>query len=127
MRRVPGRLALATVLGNAIFAFLTGVSIAAAAAFTRIAYPQTKAFNYDRGLALGVIAGSSCLGMLIPPSNLMILWAILVEESIGHLFHRLQVDHAADRRRVAGRVARGGDGPRQLRFVNRRVFSALQE
>ncbi len=84
--RVPGRLALATVLGNAVFAFLTGVSIAAAAAFTRIAYPQMKAFNYDRGLALGVIAGSSCLGMLIPPSTLMILWAILVEESIGHLF-----------------------------------------
>jgi C4-dicarboxylate transporter, DctM subunit len=86
LRRIPGRLALATVLGNAVFAFLTGVSIAAAAAFTRIAYPQMKAFKYDRGLSLGVIAGSSCLGMLIPPSNLMILWAILVEESIGHLF-----------------------------------------
>ncbi|MDH3196241.1 MAG: TRAP transporter large permease subunit [Hyphomicrobiales bacterium] len=86
VRKIPGRLALATVLGNAVFAFLTGVSIAAAAAFTRIAYPQMKAFNYDRGLSLGVIAGSSCLGMLIPPSNLMILWAILVEESIGRLF-----------------------------------------
>lgn len=86
LSRIPGRLALATVLGNAVFAFLTGVSIAAAAAFTRIAYPQMKAFNYDRGLALGVIAGSSCLGMLIPPSNLMILWAILIEGSIGHIF-----------------------------------------
>lgn len=86
VRRLPGRLALATVLGNAVFAFLTGVSIAAAAAFTRIAYPQMRLFNYDRGLSLGVIAGSSCLGMLIPPSNLMILWAILVEESIGRLF-----------------------------------------
>lgn len=86
VRGIPGRLALATVLGNAVFAFLTGVSIAAAAAFTRIAYPQMKLFNYDRGLSLGVIAGSSCLGMLIPPSNLMILWAILVEESIGRLF-----------------------------------------
>lgn len=86
LKKIPGRLALATVLGNAVFAFLTGVSIAAAAAFTRIAYPQMRAFNYDRGLSLGVIAGSSCLGMLIPPSNLMILWAILVEESIGRLF-----------------------------------------
>lgn len=86
IRGVRGRLALATVLGNAIFAFLTGVSIAAAAAFTRIAYPQMKAMGYDRGTALGVIAGSSCLGMLIPPSNLMILWAILVEASIGRLF-----------------------------------------
>ncbi|MEM8636445.1 MAG: TRAP transporter large permease subunit [Pseudomonadota bacterium] len=86
IRAIPGRLALATVLGNAVFAFLTGVSIAAAAAFTRIAYPQMLKMGYDRGVALGVIAGSSCLGMLIPPSNLMILWAILVEESIGRLF-----------------------------------------
>ncbi len=86
LRRLPGRLALATVAGNAVFAFLTGVSIAAAAAFTRIAYPQMKALGYDRGTALGVIAGSSCLGMLIPPSNLMILWAILIEDSIGRLF-----------------------------------------
>ncbi|AKH98905.1 TRAP-type mannitol/chloroaromatic compound transport system, large permease component [Hoeflea sp. IMCC20628] len=86
LKGVVGRLALATVLGNAVFAFLTGVSIAAAAAFTRIAYPQMRAMGYDRGTALGVIAGSSCLGMLIPPSNLMILWAILVEESIGRLF-----------------------------------------
>ncbi|MBW4709819.1 TRAP transporter large permease subunit [Roseobacter sp. YSTF-M11] len=86
IRAIPGRLALATVLGNAVFAFLTGVSIAAAAAFTRIAYPQMLKLGYDRGVALGVIAGSSCLGMLIPPSNLMILWAILVEESIGRLF-----------------------------------------
>lgn len=86
LKGIRGRLALATVLGNAVFAFLTGVSIAAAAAFTRIAYPQMRALGYQRGNALGVIAGSSCLGMLIPPSNLMILWAILVEESIGRLF-----------------------------------------
>lgn len=86
LRGLPGRLALATVLGNAVFAFLTGVSIAAAAAFTRIAYPQMKRFGYDRPLALAVIAGSSCLGMLIPPSNLMILWAILTEGSIGRIF-----------------------------------------
>lgn len=86
VRRVPGRLAIATILGNAVFSFLSGISIAGAAAFTRIAYPQMKAFNYDRSVALASIAGSSCLGMLIPPSNLMILWAILVEESIGHLF-----------------------------------------
>ncbi len=73
IRRLPGRLAIATVLGNTIFSFVTGVSIASAAAFSRIAYPEMKAFNYRRGFALGAIAGSSCLGMLIPPSVLMIV------------------------------------------------------
>jgi tripartite ATP-independent transporter DctM subunit len=86
IRRLPGRLAVATVLGNAIFSFVTGVSIASAAAFSRIAYPEMKSFGYDRGFALGAIAGSSCLGMLIPPSVLMIVWGILTEQSIGRLF-----------------------------------------
>ncbi len=86
LRRVPARLAIATVLGNTIFSFVTGVSIASAAAFSRIAYPEMKAFRYDRGFALGSIAGSSCLGMLIPPSVLMIVWGILTEQSIGALF-----------------------------------------
>lgn len=86
LRRIPGRLALATVLGNTIFSFVTGVSIASAAAFSRIAYPQMKAFQYHTGFALGAIAGSSCLGMLIPPSVLMIVWGILTEQSIGALF-----------------------------------------
>ncbi|MGE0253937.1 MAG: TRAP transporter large permease [Alphaproteobacteria bacterium] len=84
--RVPGRLALATLLGNAIFAFVTGVSIASAAAFTRIAYPEMVRHNYDKGYALGSIAGSGVLGMLIPPSVLMIIWGILTEQSIGDLF-----------------------------------------
>lgn len=86
VRRLPGRLALATIMGNAVFSFVTGVSIASAATFSRIAYPQMKAFGYHRGYALGTIAGSSCLGMLIPPSVLMIVWGILTEESIGRIF-----------------------------------------
>jgi len=86
LRRLPARLAIATVLGNTIFSFVTGVSIASAAAFSRIAYPEMKAHNYHRGFALGAIAGSSCLGMLIPPSVLMIVWGILTEQSIGRLF-----------------------------------------
>lgn len=86
LRRIPGRLAVATVIGNTIFSFVTGVSIASAAAFSRIAYPQMKAFGYHKGFALGTIAGSSCLGMLIPPSVLMIVWGILTEQSIGRLF-----------------------------------------
>ena len=86
LKRIPGRLAVATVLGNAIFSFVTGVSIASAAAFSRIAYPQMKSFGYHRGFALGTIAGSSCLGMLIPPSVLMIVWGLLTEKSIGQIF-----------------------------------------
>jgi C4-dicarboxylate transporter DctM subunit len=86
LRRIPGRLAVATVLGNAIFSFVTGVSIASAAAFSRIAYPEMTRYGYHRGFALGTIAGSSCLGMLIPPSVLMIVWGLLTEQSIGKIF-----------------------------------------
>lgn len=83
---VPGRLAVATVLSNAVFAFVTGVSIAAAAAFSKIAYPEMKRYGYNASFSLGCISGSACLGMLIPPSVLMIVWAILTELSIGDLF-----------------------------------------
>src|SRR5687767_7502634 len=85
-RIVPGRLAVATVISNAVFAFVTGVSIAAAAAFSRIAYPEMKRHGYEDRFALGCIAGSVCLGMLIPPGVLMIVWAVLAELSIGDLF-----------------------------------------
>jgi C4-dicarboxylate transporter DctM subunit len=69
-----------------LFSFVTGVSIASAAAFSRIAYPEMRRYGYDKGFALGSVAGSSCLGMLIPPSVLMIVWGILTEQSIGQLF-----------------------------------------
>ncbi len=86
IKRVPGRLGVATVLANAVFAFVTGVSIAAAAAFSKIAYPEMRRYGYERKFALGCIAGSACLGMLIPPSVLMIVWGVLTELSIGKLF-----------------------------------------
>ena len=85
-RWMPGRLAVATVFANAVFAFVTGVSIAAAAAFSRIAYPEMKRYGYERKFALGCIAGSACLGMLIPPSVLMIVWGVLTEQAIGKIF-----------------------------------------
>lgn len=85
-RWLPGHLGVATVLANAVFAFVTGVSIAAAAAFARIAYPEMKRYGYERQLALSCVAGSACLGMLIPPSVLLIVWAVLTEQSIGALF-----------------------------------------
>jgi len=83
---LPGRLAAATIVANALFGFVTGVSIAAAAAFSRIAYPEMRRFGYRKDFALGCVAGSACLGMLIPPSVLMIVWAVLTELSIGKLF-----------------------------------------
>jgi C4-dicarboxylate transporter DctM subunit len=84
--RLPGRLALATVGGNAAFGAVTGVSIASAAAFSRIAYPEMMKANYDRGVALGSIAGSASLGMLLPPSILLIIWGVMAQQSIGKLF-----------------------------------------
>ena len=69
-----------------MFAAVTGVSIASAAAFSRIAYPEMKKVGYKQTFALGAVAGSACLGMLIPPSVLLIVWAILTEMSVGALF-----------------------------------------
>lgn len=86
LKRLPGRLAIATIAGNTVFAAVTGVSIAAAAAFSRIAYPEMKKAGYKQTFALGAVAGSACLGMLIPPSVLLIVWAILTELSVGALF-----------------------------------------
>lgn len=86
LKRLPGRLAIATIAGNTVFAAVTGVSIASAAAFSRIAYPEMMKLGYRQTFALGAVAGSACLGMLIPPSILLIIWAILTEMSVGALF-----------------------------------------
>lgn len=86
LKRLPARLAIATIAGNTVFAAVTGVSIASAAAFSRIAYPEMVAVGYRKTFALGSVAGSACLGMLIPPSVLLIVWAILTEMSVGALF-----------------------------------------
>jgi tripartite ATP-independent transporter DctM subunit len=86
MRRLPGRLALATVGGNTVFGAVTGVSIASAATFSRIAYPEMVRAHYNKSVALGSIAGSAALGMLIPPSILLIIWGVVASESIGRLF-----------------------------------------
>ena len=77
---------MATVGGNAVFAAVTGVGVAAAAAFSHVAYPAMREARYSRSFATGCIAGSSVLGLLIPPSVFMIVWAILTEQSVGKLF-----------------------------------------
>lgn len=85
-RKVIGGLGIATVAANAVFAAITGISIASAAVFTQVAVPQMIRCGYRPRFAVGVVAGSSVLGMLIPPSLLMIIYGVLAEVSIGDLF-----------------------------------------
>jgi len=84
--RVLGGLGIATVGANAIFAAITGISIASAAVFAKVAVPEMVRAGHTARFATGVVAGSSVLGMLIPPSLLMILYGILSEQSVGLLF-----------------------------------------
>jgi C4-dicarboxylate transporter DctM subunit len=84
--RIKGGLGVATVAANALFAAVTGVSIASAAVFTKIAVPEMIRLGYRKRFAVGVVAGSSVLGMLIPPSLLLIVYGLLSEQSIGDLF-----------------------------------------
>jgi tripartite ATP-independent transporter DctM subunit len=86
MRRIRGGLGLATVGANAVFAAITGISIASASVFTKVAVPEMIRMGYTPRFATGVVAGSSVLGMLIPPSLLMIVYGVLAEESIGRMF-----------------------------------------
>jgi tripartite ATP-independent transporter DctM subunit len=81
-----GGLGVATVAANAVFAAITGISIAAAAIFTKIAVPEMVRQGYTPKFAVGLTAGSSLLGMLIPPSLLLIIYGVLAEVSIGALF-----------------------------------------
>jgi len=85
-RRLRGGLGIATVAANAVFAAITGISIASAAVFTKVAVPEMLKLGYTPRFATGVVAGSSVLGMLIPPSLLLILYGFLSETSVGQLF-----------------------------------------
>lgn len=85
-RNLLGGLGIATVIANAIFASVTGISIASAAIFSRVAVPQMIDHGYTRRFAAGAVAGTSVLGMLIPPSLLLILYGFVAEVSVGQLF-----------------------------------------
>lgn len=84
--RVRGGLAMATVAANAVFAAIVGSSIASAAAFSKISFEPMTSQGYDRKFSLGTVAGSSVLGMLIPPSLLFIIYGIITGASIGRMF-----------------------------------------
>ncbi|MEE2683826.1 MAG: TRAP transporter large permease subunit [Pseudomonadota bacterium] len=86
LKRLKGGLGVATVAANAAFAAITGVSIASAAVFTRVSVPEMIRFGYKPRFAVGVVAGSSVLGMLIPPSVMLIIYALITEQSVADLF-----------------------------------------
>jgi tripartite ATP-independent transporter DctM subunit len=85
-RRVLAGIGMATVGANAIFAAVTGSSIASASVFTKIAVPQMLRYNYNKRFAVGVVAGSSVLGMIIPPSAMLIIYSFVAEVSVGDMF-----------------------------------------
>jgi tripartite ATP-independent transporter DctM subunit len=85
-RRLRGGLGIATVAANAAFAAVTGSSIAAASVFTRVSVPEMIRYDYTKHFAVGVVAGSSVLGMIIPPSVMMIIYAFVAEQSVAQMF-----------------------------------------
>jgi tripartite ATP-independent transporter DctM subunit len=85
-RRVKGGIGMATVGANAVFAAVTGSSIASASVFTRVSVPEMLRFSYNPRFAVGVVAGSSVLGMIIPPSAMLIIYSFVAEQSIGQMF-----------------------------------------
>ncbi len=83
---VPGSLAMATVGGCAGFAAISGSSLATAATMGSVALPEMEKFKYNPKLATGCIAAGGSIGILIPPSIVLVLYAVMTEESIGELF-----------------------------------------
>ncbi len=83
---IPGRLLHVNVLGCAIFAAVSGSSAATAATIGKISIPELKERGYPESLILGTLAGSGTLGLLIPPSIILIVYGVATEQSIARLF-----------------------------------------
>ncbi|MGR3323643.1 MAG: TRAP transporter large permease [Pseudooceanicola sp.] len=84
--RFPGRLLHVNIVGCAIFAAVSGSSAATAATIGRMSVPELKARGYPEGMILGTLAGSATLGLLIPPSIILIVYGVATEQSIARLF-----------------------------------------
>jgi len=82
---VPGGLAVSTVFATAGFAAVSGASVATAAVFARIAIPEMLRIGYDKRFAAGVVAAGGTLASLIPPSAILVIYAIIVEQDVGKL------------------------------------------
>jgi len=83
---LPGRLLHVNVLGCAVMAAVSGSSSVTCATIGRMSMPELKKRNYDEGMSIGTLAGSGTLGLLIPPSIMMIVYGITAQVSIGRLF-----------------------------------------
>ena len=86
LNRLPGRLLHVNVLGCAIFAAVSGSSAATCATIGRISLPELLKRGYDEKMAIGTLAGSATLGLLIPPSIIMIVYGAATDQSIARLF-----------------------------------------
>lgn len=82
---VPGGLAVSTVFATAGFAAVSGASVATSAVFARIAIPEMLKIGYDKRFAAGVVAAGGTLASLIPPSAILVIYAIIVEQDVGRL------------------------------------------
>ncbi|MDQ0314443.1 TRAP transporter large permease [Amorphus orientalis] len=82
---LPGGLAVATIFSTAGFAAVSGASIATSAVFARVAIPEMLAIGYDKRFAAGVVAAGGTLASLIPPSAILVIYAIIVEQDVGML------------------------------------------
>ncbi len=86
MTRLPGRLLHVNIIGCGIFAAVSGSSAATAATIGKMALPELKRRGYDEGMSIGTLAGSGTLGLMIPPSIIMIVYGVAADVSIGKLF-----------------------------------------
>jgi len=82
---LPGGLAVSTIFATAGFAAVSGASVATSAVFARIAIPEMLAIGYDKRFAAGVVAAAGTLASLIPPSAILVIYAIIVEQDVGKL------------------------------------------
>ena len=85
-RRVPGSLMVATCFSSGVFGAVSGSSIATAAIFGRMALPEMHRLRYDKVLSVGCIASAGTFASMIPPSMMMIIYALFTQQSIGRLF-----------------------------------------
>jgi C4-dicarboxylate transporter, DctM subunit len=84
--RIPGGLAMATVVAATMFKAMCGSTLATAATFSSISIPQMTRYGYNKRLSTGIVASVGTIGILIPPSIFMIIFGVMTEQSIGKLF-----------------------------------------
>jgi len=83
---IPGGLAIATVAGATVFKAISGSSVATAATFSSVAVPEMDRFGYSKKLSTGIVATVGTLGILLPPSVVLIIFGVITQQSIGKLF-----------------------------------------